>query len=511
MSDADLLSGLFRGSDMAHGRTETTGTVTGKGKHDAKSWLEKRAATLSDWEAHINGSKGLGMVPLNSENQVHWGAIDVDIYEGLSIEQLNEKIQVNRLPLVVCRSKSGGPHIFLFVTEAVPAKLMIEKLDSLAGFLGFGTSEIFPKQATIHKDDKNPDFGSWINMPYFNGTRNLRYALDPQNNALPTIGAFVAYARSKAITPADFKDYTPPVPQDLLPDGPPCLNQLLAAKPTDMRNVILSNVAVYAKKAYPEGWEKEIDRVNQLFPTPLGSGEVETLKKSYARKEYRYQCSKSPLCNYCDSSACKKRKHGIGGQELMPASRSLTKIDTHPPVWFLDMDLPDGKTKRMSLTTEQLQNPMLFQRRCMEVLHACPPTLKKEEWQPMLSELLKRVTVITIPPELTPEGQFTELLQEFLGNRASEESYEDMLRGLPHKNAAGYHFRMKDLDQWLKAQRFTALKDHEVRTIIKTTFKGNSNFKSIAGKGTNFLSVPFWDVPTEAQPLSIPPSTTSAF
>ena len=511
MSDADLLSGLFKGSDMAHGRTETTGNVTNKGKHDAKSWLEKRAATLADWEAHIAGSKGLGMVPLNSENMVHWGAIDVDIYEGLSIEQLNEKIQVHQLPLVVCRSKSGGPHIFLFVTEAVPAKLMIEKLDSLAGFLGFGTSEIFPKQATIHKDDKNPDFGSWINMPYFNGTRNLRYALDPLNNALPTIASFVAYARSRSLAPADLLGYSPPVPQDLLPEGPPCLNQLLASKPTDMRNVILSNVAVYAKKAYPEDWEKELDRVNQLFPEPLGSNEVQTLKKSYARKDYRYQCSKQPLCNFCDSSACKKRKHGIGGQELMPASRSLTKIDTHPPVWFLDMDLPDGKTKRMSLTTEQLQNPMLFQRRCMEVLHACPPTLKKEEWQPILSELLKRVTVITIPPELTPEGQFTELLQEFLSNRASEESYEDMLRGLPHRNSAGYHFRMKDLDQWLKAQRFTALKDHEVRTIIKTTFKGIAAFKNIAGKGTNFLSVPHWDVPDEPQPLSIPPSTTSAF
>ena len=90
MSDADLLSGLFKGSDMAHGRTETTGTVTGKGKHDAKSWMEHRAATLADWEAHIAGQKGLGMVPLNSENMVHWGAIDVDIYEGLSIEQLKQ-------------------------------------------------------------------------------------------------------------------------------------------------------------------------------------------------------------------------------------------------------------------------------------------------------------------------------------------------------------------------------------------------------------------------------------
>lgn len=502
MTDAEVMHSLFTGSDMAHGRTEMTGSVSGKGKHEAKSWTEKRAAQPEDWAAHLAGTKGLGIVPLASTNKVRWGAIDVDTY-NLSIEQLNQKIQQTSLPLVVCRSKSGGPHIYLFVKDWVPAKLMIEKLDSIAGFLGFGTSEIFPKQAMIHADDKNPDFGSFINMPYFNGTRNLRYALDPTNQAITTIPAFAAYCESKALSPEDLRAFEPPVPKDILPDGPPCLNQIIASGVSDMRNIILSNVAVYAKKAKGEEWEAEVDRVNRLFPQPLSSTEVEVLKKSYSKKDYRYQCSKQPLCSYCDASACKKRKHGIGGQELMPASRSLTKIDTHPPVWFLDVTMPDGLEKRMSLSTEQLQNPILFQRRCMEVLHACPPVIKREEWQPIVSELLKRVNVITVPPELTPEGQFAELFQEFLTNRASEESYEDMLRGLPYRNAEGYNFRMKDLDVWLKAQRFTALKDHEIRMVIKSTFKGAKEFKLIAGRGTNFLFVPNWAEQETPQPLAV--------
>lgn len=510
MTDAEILHELFQGSDMAHGRTEMTGAVSAKGKHEAKSWTEKRAAEPKDWEAHLTGSRGLGIVPLTSANKVAWGAIDVDTY-SLSIEQLNQQIQRDNLPLIVCRSKSGGPHIYLFVKEPVPAKVMIEKLDSIAGFLGFGTSEIFPKQAMIHADDKNPDFGSFINMPYFNGMRNLRYALDPQNQAISTIQAFADYCRSKALSVEELRAFEPPVPTDILPDGPPCLNQIIASGVTDMRNIILSNVAVYAKKAKGEAWEAEVDRVNRLFPQPLGSSEVEVLKKSYSKKDYRYQCSKQPLCSYCDASACKKRKHGIGGQELMPASRSLTKIDTHPPVWFLDVTMPDGVEKRMSLSTEQLQNPVLFQRRCMEVLHACPSVMKREEWQPIVAELLKRVNVVSVPPELTPEGQLAELLQEFLTNRASEESFEDLLRGLPYKDTNGYHFRMKDLDTWLKGQRFTALKDHEVRTVIKTQFKGTKDFRVIAGKGTNSLFIPNWAEPETPQPLQVPEQAKSAF
>lgn len=181
---------LFRGSDLAHGRSDMTQKVTQKGKHEAKSWTEKRPAELKDWEAHLAGAAGIGIPPIDSKNEVRWGAIDVDVYAGLSIEDLNAKIQKDNLPLVICRSKSGGPHIFLFLTEPVPAAEMIEKLDSMAGYLGFGTSEIFPKQAAVSTDEKSMDFGSWINMPYFGGTRFLRYALDASNKALASVTDF---------------------------------------------------------------------------------------------------------------------------------------------------------------------------------------------------------------------------------------------------------------------------------------------------------------------------------
>lgn len=491
MTDAQRMHALFMGSDIAHGRSELIGSVSNKGKHEAKSWTEKRAATVNDWELHIQGKRGLGIMPLMSDNRVKFGAIDIDVYRNFSLEELNQSIvQELKMPLILCRSKSGGPHVFLFVEEPVPASEMIEKLDAIAGYLGHGTSEIFPKQAMINPEDKSStEYGSFINMPYYGGTQFLRYALDEKDQALKTVGAFCDYAQARSLAPEDFRALVPPTPLDTLPEGPPCLNRIMAGKPSDMRNIILSNVAVYAKKAHPETWEVELDKYNQQFPEPLGSSEVETIKKSYGKKDYRYQCSKQPLCAFCDASACKKVKHGIGGQELLPVSRSLTKVNTIPAIWYLDVGLPDGTTHRISLDTEQLQSPRLFQRRCMEVIHQMPPTLKAEDWQPIVQQLMLHVTVIDVPEETTPKGQFIELFQDFLLSKLSEAGYEDLLRALVYRDIEGYHFCLKHLWAFLRSQRFDLLRQNEMLAVLKNDLKATRKFKRIGGRGVNFLTV----------------------
>lgn len=506
-TDAQLMMDLFRGSDLAHGRSEMTKTVSQKGKHEAKSWMEKRPAGLEEWEAHLKGQAGLGIPPLASDNTVRWGAIDVDIYEGLSIEQLNQKVQEHRLPLVVCRSKSGGPHIYMFLQEPVPAALMIEKLDALAGFLGFGTSEIFPKQASIGTDGKTPDYGSWINMPYFGGTRFLRYGLDAAGNALPDVGSFSDFCRKLALTAADLAAFeTPRVSEELFPDGPPCLNTIMAGKPVDFRNVILSNAAVYCRKAFGETWGIELDKINQRFPQPLGSAEVEAIKRSYAKKDYKYQCSKQPLCNFCESSKCKKTRFGIGGGDFLPTQRSLTMVDTDPPIWYLDLKMPDGKDRRISLSTEQLQNPRLFQRRAMETVHQMPPVLEMPEWETVVQGLMAHCSIIEVPPSMTPGGQFVERVNEFLGNRASTESLDDVLRCLPYRDAEGHYFRLKDLWAFLKQERFDLLKQHEMVSILRGSLRAVRVFKVVKAKGINLMMIPHTNATPApaAQPLDKP-------
>ena len=508
-SDAELLMELFRGSDLTHGRSDMTREVTAKGKHETRSWLEKKPVTLVEWEKHIQGLAGIGMPPLNSENKVLWGAIDVDTYDGTTLESVNKRIHEFNLPLVVCRSKSGGPHIFLFVHDWVPAKVMVEKLDNLAGFMGFGTSEIFPKQVSISTDGPAPDYGSWINMPYFGGTKFLRYGIDGSGNALATIPDFVSYARSRALSVEDLSRYqTPQVSEEVFPEGPPCLNTIMAGRPSDLRNIILSNAAVYCRKAYGENWQSKLDEINAKFGSPLGSSEVEGIKKSYAKKEYRYQCSKQPLCNFCESSKCKKLKYGIGTQDFLPATRSLTMVDTNPPIWYLDITMPDGKDIRISLSTEQLQNPRLFQRRAMETTQKMPPSMSIEAWEPVVQGLMAHCRVENVPPEATPQGQFIELVHEFLANRAKADSMEDLLRGNPYKDAQSYYFRLKDLWLWVQQKKFTLLKNHEmVSILVSKQLGGTKAFRQIKGVGVNMMMIP---VPKENTPEALEPAKFQA-
>jgi hypothetical protein len=516
VSDAQVMLEIFAGSDLAHGRSELTDVVDAKGKRVAKSWLDKRPATVADWEQHLAGVKGIGIPPINSKNLVRWGAIDVDIYQGLSLEALNSKIQGEHLPLVICRSKSGGPHIYLFVRDWVPARAMIEKLDMIAGHLGFATSEIFPKQVMVAVND----FGSWINMPYFGGIKNLRYALNSDNSALSTIPAFAAYVATKSLSVDDFNKLavsiappagSPPNATQPLPDGPPCLNRLLRQGVGDMRNVILSNIAVYCKKRWGEGWAAHLDEYNRMFSQPLESAEVEAIKKSYGKKDYRYQCQKQPLRAFCSSAVCKRCKYGLAVQDFLPERRSLSMVASSPRIWFLDIQKPNGDDVRIQLATEELQNFRLFQRRCMDTVQQMPAMMKQEDWEPIVEGLMAHVSVIELPPEMTPKGQLKEHLIDFLTARATAESIENLTRGIPYKDNRAFYFRFKDFTQYLKMQRFDGLKPNEIATVLQEDFAALKEFKKIAGIGCRHLSIPLAALPEaveETAPLPVAAATS---
>ena len=78
------------------------------------------------------------------------------------------------LPLVLCRSKSGGAHLYMHFKQPVPAKQARDALVGCMQALGFDGCEIFPKQ-TQRTSDKN--IGNWINLPYYSAVGTDRYCL----------------------------------------------------------------------------------------------------------------------------------------------------------------------------------------------------------------------------------------------------------------------------------------------------------------------------------------------
>lgn len=515
LHEARLLMDIFVGSDLAFGRTDLLNRIKQSGKHETRCWLEKRPVTEEDWRKHVEGQAGLGIPPINSESKVRFGAIDVDEYKSISLEALAADIAASKLPLVLCRSKSGGPHLFLFVSDWVAAADMVQRLDCFAGFFGFGASEIFPKQVTLGRGSGNQhaDYGNWINMPYFDRMNKFRYGLDESGKPIESIREFATYVQRRTITVEQFIELkVPTLGMDngsaFFPDGPPCLNNIFGQRVTTegMRNILLCNIAIYAKKAHPDTWKDKLDEYNRLFEKPLPNREVETIKRSYQNKEYRYQCGKSPLCDFCNSQVCKSQLHGIDTGDILPNNRSLTVVNTSPPIWYLDIS--SGETvQRISLNTDELQNPRLFQKRCMEATKTMPMVPKLEDWTTLVQDLLKHVTQIDIPEELSPRGQFLQVLEDFIIDKSSTESAEVMMRGLVFCSATDYQFRLADLMDYLERKRFVELKRNHITDILLNDCKAERGIKKLGRRNCRYFSIARKDFHIEA-PTALAVETT---
>jgi hypothetical protein len=123
---------IFSGLDRAYGQTQSKARNEA-GKLEGRSWIVADQLTEDKWINHLEGREpSLGIIPIDDNNQCRWGAIDVDTYDGFDHKVLIKKIVEKKLPLVVCKSKSGGAHIFLFVSEPVSAKDMQIKLKEIA-------------------------------------------------------------------------------------------------------------------------------------------------------------------------------------------------------------------------------------------------------------------------------------------------------------------------------------------------------------------------------------------
>ena len=357
---------IFEGNNSAYGIMKLTGEVTEKGKAVAKAFIKRAPVTDNLWQDHLDGKDpALGIIPINENNMCKWGCIDVDVY-NLDHLVLMRNIKGMGFPLVTFRSKSGGAHLFLFAKEFIPAGLMQSKLKAMAKALDFEGSEIFPKQTEIFMD--RGDTGNFLNLPYHEGHKGLRYTFKAGGEAAKLEEFFDIYdewAQTKEEIQAINTNPKEKVKRDeAFPDGPPCLNKLAEQGFGEgSRNNALFNVAVFCKKAFPDEWENKVGEYNMKYmDPPLSYQEVQVTLKSMNKKDYdRYRCKEQPICSVCNPARCRTKKHGVGyGEEEMPELGTLTKIASTPSQYFLDVD-----GKRVELTKEQLHNPNLF---CIEAM-----------------------------------------------------------------------------------------------------------------------------------------------
>jgi len=456
MSQLQRFRKIFEGLDTAYG-TYKIERQNEKNKHVGRGFTINKPPVDSLWQKHLDGIEpSLGIIPIRADNSCTWGAIDIDQYP-LDLEAVVKKVKDNNLPLVTFRSKSGGAHIYAFTKEPVPAAEMQRYLNACASILGQAGREIFPKQSEILVE--RGDVGNYLNLPYFNFETTLRYALKEDGTAATLDEFFEIYESKvqdelKAPAVSQKKD-TP------CKDGPPCLQALCAQGfPEGTRNNGMFNVGVYLRKAHEIGWEDKMMEFNQkYFDPPLALKEMQLIQKQVEKKDYRYKCKDEPIKSFCNSGLCRQRKHGIGGDGPdSPKLSALSKYNSEPPLWFLDVN-----GRRVELETDHLFNQMNFQKACMERLNILPPSMKKPDWETLinglLAEMIEMEQITEATEDTTITGRFQDLVEEFTTHLQKAMDRDEILMGRvwTDEDTGITYFRIKDLEAHLKRNSFTGL------------------------------------------------------
>jgi hypothetical protein len=486
----DKFMGIFEGLKVAHGYFKI-GKTGANGKAQGKAGVLREPQTPKLWEDHLTGTgNGLGIVPINEENNCKWGCIDIDQYP-LDHKLLVDKIRRMKLPLVVCRSKSGGAHCFLFTTAWTEARDMQKALQSMAAALGYSDSEIFPKQIKLNLD--RGDVGNFLNLPYYNHEEGLRYAfLDDGTSA--TLDEFIELHQKYAQTPEEVvKIQVVGVGETkLLQDGPPCLQILCKQGISEGgRNNGLFNIGVYLRKAFPDSWESEILRYNmEYISPPLPLGEVNVVAKQVERKEYAYKCSDAPINAHCNKDLCRTRKFGIGAAIAGATIANLRKYNSIPPVWFMDVN-----GEPLEMDTDALMNQMTFQKACMEQLNFMPRSVVKQQWESRISTLLNEMkenesAIIEVAVDASTSGQFYDYLEEFCRHLQVAQDKEEILLRRPwtDEEQGITYFRLKDLENFLKKNKFFEYKSHRIAQRLRD-INGSSVVLKIKGRAVRVWQI----------------------
>lgn len=510
-TNAQRMMSLFRGYGGAHG---THGRIDRNGSRGAKIEIKKTAKTLREpvteelWEQHLSGERALGIIPIDENNECSWGCIDVDIYDIDHVEAV-KRLRKLVPQMVCCKTKSGGMHAFLFLASPAPAEELRAVLSNISAGMGWGGCEIFPKQNQVLLE--RGDLGNWLNMPYLDFSETERYGIKDTGMAM-SLAEFLAAAEERRTLIADVPTVTGGVKKQRaraesdssagpLADGPPCLQHLSQSGfPDGTRNSGLFALGIYCKKRYGERWQTQLEEMNRLFMVPpLTSDEVLGVIRNLEKKDYNYSCRDQPLCAHCESAVCRGRKFGVGGTGQYPRVSGLAKLESDPPLWFMDIE-----DRRIELTTSELQDYRKFQHVCMESLNVFYMPLRADTWAAIVGDAMQNVVTIEAAREMSVAGVFEELLESFCMDRHRGERWEDIRQGRPFldPDSGRHYFRLKDLMAHLTREGFVAWGRNKTGQAISDM--GGREGRHIGGHFVNLFWVP-QDLFEELQPADLPP------
>jgi len=432
---------------------------------------------------HLEGTIGLGLVPILDDCTCWFAAIDIDVKgedhvrgkEKVDIFEIEEKVRRNELPLIVCRSKSGGAHCYVFFKEpqrAGDVRVMLARWEVLLGCPG---SEVFPKQSTLDQRDGDRPLGSWINLPYYDTANSERYCVD--GGKIVTLDYFIELAEGKRCLLKQFE-------KQAVGDfdvGPPCLQKMLES-PVEQggRNTAVFQGGVFLQRAFPDDWRHRLDMFNKMaLVTPLETREVRQIAGSIHRRQYQYKCREEPCRSLCNRELCKTRTYGVTPTDEraneIPVIDKVEKIMGTPVLWRLTI-----KEKIIELTTPQLFEYNMYRQAVAERLNFLSPRMKNDEWDQYLKDILAHNNMEVVQ-STTMDDMYLDRVHDFCKrvipdkNLAEDIRRQALQRGTPTficiTSLTGerewfYAFRATDFIEHLRRRKQLTVPDYQIHTIL---------------------------------------------
>lgn len=485
---------VFSGSEKNYGLHTYNFADNGKEKGTNRT-VTNELLTYDQYEAHLNGNIGLGVIPINENHKCKFTVIDIDVYDR-SLQMFVDAIDTHGFPLVPFRSKSGGLHIYTFFKDFIDAKEAIEVTQTMVTALALDMYmkktvdrliEIFPKQFKL----QNGSTGNWINMPYYNAEKTRQAALYKSNDLC--IEDALVLIKKRTVTIEGVKSFLKELP---FSDGPPCLQTIFILNPLDKndgRNEYLFSFGSYLKKKDENFFENKLSEVNGSLSEPIDAQELEsTIISSLRKKDYNYKCTQYPCADYCNKAICRTREYGVGKHDGYFSDidlGQLTQIKTSQPYyeWLVRIQGAEEWVKLRFKTEDEIIRQDVFMRLCFRELHSLPVKMKQTEWIKNVNQCLQNIDVLSIEEddETSPITIFKALTIEFITGRARA-TVKDQIFGRKvyyDKDRSEYYFRTRDLSDYLfleKQMRF--IHPNEVHGLLQDMDCKQKRIRTESGK-----------------------------
>ena len=453
--NAQKLLDLFAGDLTKYIKVTIIGDLNERNKKSAKYITVDEPVTTDLWQSHLDGKQIIGIRP-EFNDKCKWACIDIDPadYKDYSEKKYVEIIKNHKLPLVPVKSKSGGLHLFLFLTDWADKNKVVNKLQEINKEY-FLSKEVFPCNKAV-------------GMPYYKWEAAVEYAYDDDNNAV-ILGRFLEIAESKKLSPEDFFKFkvTEYEPETFYREYPPCIQKVLHDGWTGDRNNMLFNICVLElkksegtltlKQLKEVAWERQRLAFAKHKDGPLLRNESDGTAESVFKKGYEYMCPPKYgfIESICNKELCKTRRLGIMAQtpDIFNEFENVTYSqdtkttyyefdykDTH--IVVLPEDMKDEKTWRTKLIKHKI-----FWR-----------TLPKSKKGPPLFELLMEALVNKAEESKDFNNKDTReeirhvALKDFFEKTWELDDFSKMDHGytIRKSDSTLVYFKRSTLDSWIK-------------------------------------------------------------